>query len=265
MGMPEMRNLRLTVEYDGRDFHGWQRQARERTVQGELEAALSRVLQQRVTLYAAGRTDAGVHALGQVAHLHTENPLPPERLVAGCNALTGNDVVVLRAREVGPDFHARYAAHARHYVYLMLDRPSALWRGRATLAQAGLHLQRLNAAARYLMGQHEFAAFSCRSADEESTDSHVFYARWERWSRGVALRIGAVRFLYKMVRCIVGRSLEVGAGREAPERFAALLRTPRERGRSIAPPDGCYLVAVDYDPREAARWGPDCLPPWPVL
>lgn len=259
------RNIRLAVEYDGRGFHGWQRQRRLRTVQGQLEEALATVLQHPVTLHAAGRTDAGVHAIGQVASFRTRNPLACDRIRAGCNGLSGRDVVVTEAGEVAVAFHARFSACARHYLYLLLDRPAALWEGRATRARSRLEVDRLNAAAAHLVGTHDFAAFCCRATDEEGTDSRVLYARWERWTRGVALRIGAMRFLYKMVRCIVGRSLEVNEGKQSSDSFAALLDRPRERGRAIAPAEGLYLVAVDYDPAESARWGPDCLPPWPVL
>ena len=263
---PAVRNLKMTVEYDGRGFHGWQKQPELRTVQGEMEQALQAVLRHPVTLYAAGRTDAGVHALAQVASVRTSSTLAAERIRAGVNALTGCDLMVTQTEAAATDFHARFSARARHYLYLLLDHPSALWSGRALLPRGRPAVERMNAAVGHLIGEQDFAAFSCRSEDSEDTGTRVIYARWERWARGAALRIAATRFLYKMVRCIVGRSLEVGLGKREPAWFAELLAKPPGRGESIASAAGLYLVAVDYDEAPpGGPWGPDCLPAWPVL
>jgi len=273
------RNLRLTIEYDGRDFHGWQRQALLRTVQGELEAAATRLLGEPITLHAAGRTDAGVHALGQVASFRTRATLASERIRRGMNALSGRDVVVRAAAEAPEDFHARFSARARHYLYLTLDEPSALWAGRALCLRRAPDLERMNAAVGALVGDHDFAAFSCRGDDDErsGTRSLVLHAGWERWSRGLALHIGAVRFLYKMVRAIVARSLEVGYGKREAEWFAQLLAAHDERAGAVARAAGLYLAAVDYDAAPASRPGApgpslagwmgaaDCPPRGPVL
>ncbi len=259
-----MRTLRMTVEYDGRRFHGWQRQSTLRTVQGELEGALATILRHPVTLHAAGRTDAGVHALAQVVSLRSSTALEPARIRAGANALTGEDVVVRDVVEVEDGFHARHSARARHYLYLLIDQPSALWAGRALPLRYPVDLAAMNAAGAHLIGEHDFSGFALRTPEETDRRSRVLYVRWESWARGVALRVGAVRFLHRMVRCIVGRSLAVGRGRCAPEQFAALLADPRARAQQVVGPDGLYLVAVDYE-ESAGSGGPDCLPPWPVL
>jgi tRNA pseudouridine38-40 synthase len=254
-----VRTLRLPLEYDGRRFHGWQRQPGLRTVQGELEAALAILFREPVAVAGAGRTDAGVHALGQVASLQAPGDLPLERIRRGANALTGDDLTVRAIAEAPDSFHARHSARARHYVYLMLAARSALWEGRAVPVRGRCDLALLNELARHLVGAHDFAAFSCRSADEKGTESLVHYALWEPWARGIALRIGAARFLHKMVRCVVGRSLEAARGRLAPEAFRNLVAHPRGRGEPVAPAAGLYLASVDYD------GPPDCPPPWPVL
>jgi tRNA pseudouridine38-40 synthase len=258
-----MRTIRLTCEYDGRRFHGWQRQPDLRTVQGEIEDALRVILREPVAVAGAGRTDAGVHALGQVASFRATGALSVERIRSGLDALTGDDLTVREIAEAPPEFHARYSARARHYVYLLLERRSALWEGRATRWRGPTDPAPLNALARHLIGQHDFAAFSCRTSDERGTDSCVHYAVWEPWGRGLALRIGAVRFLHKMVRCIVGRSLEVARGRFSAEAFRDLLLDPRGRGEPVAPAAGLYLASVDYDDSPARP--ADCPPPWPVL
>ena len=258
-----MRTIRLTLEYDGTRFHGWQRQPGLRTVQGETEAALAILLREPVSLHGAGRTDAGVHALAQTASFCCAAELPLERMRRGLDALTGDDLAVLEAADAEPGFDARHSARARHYLYLLLERRSALWQGRAVPQRGPLDLALLNAAACHLLGEHDFAAFSCHTPDERGTDTRVLYAVWQPWSRGLALRVGAVRFLHKMVRCIVGRSLEVGRGRVCPDAFRDLLVRPNGRGEPVAPAAGLYLASVDYG--DAPAWGPDCLPHWPVL
>ena len=261
-----MRNIALTIEYRGTAFHGWQRQPRLRTVQGELEEALATVLREPVALHGAGRTDAGVHALGQVANFRTARDLPLARLVRGVNALTGNDVAVREAREVADSFDARRSARARHYVYLLLARPSPFWDERAWQPRRWPDPAPMNAAVAQLVGEHDFAAFSCASADETDSRTRVFYAFWEPWDRGLALRVGAVRFLYRMVRCIAGASLAAGTGVLSPETLGSWRDDPPHRGRLVAPARGLALAAVDYG--EAAAWPGgrfDCPPPGPVL
>jgi len=214
-------------------------------------------------LQGAGRTDAGVHALAQVASFRCDATPSLERIRAGVEALTGDDLTV-RAIEAAPaGFDARHSARGRHYLYLLSDHRSALWRGRALFTRGPLDAATLNAAAACLVGDHDYAGFSCATADEKGTRSRVFYACWTPWARGLAFRIGAVRFLHKMVRCVVGASLELARGRLTAEAFAARLTRPERRGEPVAPAAGLYLASVDYDP--APSWGPDCLPPWPML
>ena len=259
-----MRNIALTIEYRGTEFHGWQRQPGLRTVQGEIEGALRVLLREPAALHGAGRTDAGVHALGQVANFRTASGLALGRIQRGLNALTGRDVAVREAREVDERFDARRDARARHYVYLLLEHPSAFWEERALRPPRWPALEPMNAALAHLAGEHDFAAFSCASADETDTRTRVFYACWVPWERGLALRIGAVRFLYRMVRCITGASLAVGTGGMPPETFLAWRDRPVHRGRLVAPARGLALARVDYAP-QGAGGRLDCLPAGPVI
>jgi tRNA pseudouridine38-40 synthase len=256
-----VRTIRLTIEYEGTQFHGWQRQPQLRTVQGELEQALATILREPVSLMGAGRTDRGVHALAQVASFETSRDLPLERVRRSVNALTGPDVAVYEAREESSGFHARHSALARHYIYLIQERDSALWGARALTLPRCPDLARMETAVAPLVGEHDFAAFSCRASDGESTRTLVHYARWERWPRGIALRIGAVRFLYRMVRAIVAHGLLTGSAAWDPERTSALLRVHDARATRIAPARGLHLARVDY----AGEGRPDCPPPFPVL
>jgi len=260
------RNIRLRLEYRGTGFHGWQRQSALRTVQGELEDALAVLVRHPVTLHGAGRTDRGVHALGQVANFRTASALAVERLLQGANALTGPDLVVRAVGETEADFHARHSAQGRHYAYLVMDHRSALWADRALHVRRAPDLELMNAAAGELAGDHDFGGLSCRADEEVTTCSRVFYARWERWPRGWMLRVGAVRFLYHMVRCMVAACLEVGLGRRPPDALRRARAQPAARCRLVAPAHGLYLVAVDYDDTAGCgSWGPDCVPPEPVL
>jgi tRNA pseudouridine38-40 synthase len=235
-------------------------------VQGELEEACATVLRQPVTLHGAGRTDRGVHALGQVASLRTRSELACERLLRGANALTGPDLTVRDLCEADAGFHARHSARARHYCYLLLRERSALWGARAVHVEREPDLVAMRGSAAALVGDHDFAGLSCRSADEESTRTRVLYACWDEWSRGWMLRIGAVRFLYRMVRSIVAGSLEIGYGRLPADALQAALDRPAPRARLVAPGRGLHLVAVDYAPPVAADpGGLDCVPPVPVL
>ncbi|MBM3318068.1 MAG: tRNA pseudouridine(38-40) synthase TruA [Candidatus Eisenbacteria bacterium] len=261
-----MRTIRLTIEYDGTRFHGWQRQPGLRTVQGELEEALATILRERVSLAGAGRTDAGVHALAQVASFRTASDLSPARIARGASALSGPDLLVREALEAPAGFHARHSARARHYAYLLLREPSALWSTRALLPARWPDAGAMAAAVEPLVGDHDFAAFSCRADEERGTWTRVFYARWEPWPRGLALRIGAARFLYKMVRAIVAHSLRAGAGEVLPGAARALLEHPPGRARRIAPARGLHFAGADYaDAGGGGDGGSDCPPPALVL
>ena len=259
------RCIRFTVEYDGTDFAGWQRQPQRRTVQGEIEAALERMHSRHIPIHGAGRTDAGVHALGQVASFTTPTNLAPDALRHGVNALTGRDVRILAAEQVPEGFHARHSARGRHYSYLLLRERSALWDRRAYRPPRFPDAARMNTACAPLIGEHDFAAVCLRSHEQEGSRSRLFYARWDPWERGLVFRVGAVRFLYKMVRCLVAQLLAVGNGELSPEAFAGLLEPGQPHSRQVAPPQGVHLLAVDYEESRARSWGPDCLPPGPVL
>jgi tRNA pseudouridine38-40 synthase len=240
---------KLTLEYDGTDFAGWARQPGLRTVQEELECALSVVLRRpEVPLTVAGRTDAGVHAWSQVAS-YEGPPAPPHKL----NALLPDDVAVSASEAVAPGFSARHDATSRAYCYRVLARRarSALERGRALWWPHPFDRAALDACAATLAGTHDFTAFTPAETDHVRFEREVRFAAWRDGSGGVVeFWIEADAFLRNMNRVLVGTMLEVAGGRRSVEDFVALLDgAPRSRAGKTAAPEGLYLAGVGYDGR----------------
>ncbi len=245
-----MRRIALVLEYDGTGFAGFQRQARgERTVQGVLEEALARIPGARPKVVAAGRTDAGVHALAMVVHYDTEDPIPEARIPLALNPLLPEDVRVRSARVVSPEFHARKSARWRAYRYRLLLRktPSALLRHRVLWHPDPLDLGAMRAAVSYLVGRHDFRAFATR--ERRNTERELYLARLRPRGEEVWLEFVGSGFLRGQVRAMVGSLLEVGAGKRPPEWIRELVEgRPRAEGGPTAPPQGLYFVAAGYRP-----------------
>jgi tRNA pseudouridine38-40 synthase len=242
-----MRNIRLVIEYDGTDFAGWQIQARGRTVQGELTRVLDILLREPVCPIGAGRTDAGTHALGQVAHFHTRSDLPVGRIRQGLNGLLPADVAVRAADEVPPEFHARYSARSKRYRYRICAGKAALDRGQVWALSHPLDLEAMREAARILPGVHDFGAFCRQDPVPASLRCHLLDCSWEGRERELVFEIEADRFLRHMVRIIVGTMAEIGAGRRPPAAMADLLAGgDRTRAGRTAPARGLCLLRVVY-------------------
>jgi len=248
------RTLRLVIEYDGTLFHGWQVQRDVRTVQGELEAAFTQMTHRSVRITGAGRTDAGVHALGQVASLTTDHPVAIPDLIRGLNALTGPDVAVLSIEEVGEGFSARFDANGKLYRYSILNRPepSALRRHTHLHVRAPLDLAAMRDGAARLVGTHDFSAF--RAADCEREDPTMTLTAVDVIDRDdtVVIEVRGPAFLKNMVRIIAGTLVEVGRGRLEPAAVGDALATgDRSRAGPTAPAHGLVLVEVTYGARAA--------------
>jgi tRNA pseudouridine38-40 synthase len=255
------RRLALGIEYDGTGYAGWQRQPAQPSVQAAVEATLARITQEPCRVTGAGRTDAGVHALGQVAHFETSSGLTAERLLGALNALLPRDIAVHAARDVPVDFHARRDARLRVYRYAVLSRarPSALLRRYAHHVATPLDLEAMRDGAQALVGERDFAAFRVAGTATASTMCHVRALRLEARGDLVIVTVAADRFLRQMVRRITGTLLAVGCGDLAPGRVAAILAS-RDNAQASppAPPHGLYLVRVFYP--EARLRAPDRLP-----
>ncbi|MFH1010125.1 MAG: tRNA pseudouridine(38-40) synthase TruA [bacterium] len=242
-------SYRLEVEYDGTDFKGWQIQKAGRTVQGELESALAKLFEEPVVAVAAGRTDAGVHATGQVAHFRTHNFRPVETVQRALNALLPKDIHIKSMAVVPSDFHARFGARWRRYKYILATQPSALWRRFLWYPRFGYDFTFVLEATPHLLGRHDFASFCLSGSDTETTHCEVYQARWEEQQGVRTLDIVADRFLRGMVRLIVGTLLEVGRGRFPSKSMSGILEAKSvARAGPLAPPQGLTLVEVGYTP-----------------
>lgn len=248
-----MRNIKLTLEYDGTDFVGWQVQPNGRSVQEVVERALEKLLKEPTRVVGAGRTDAGVHAAGQVCTLRTDRPVPLRAFVLGMNALLPPDVAVLDAEEMPPDFHARHSASGKRYVYRISNRPvrSPLLRRTHWEIHRPLDVAAMREAAAAFLGEHDFSAF--RAADCPAKTTRRVLRRFDvEGERGgtIVLTVEATAFLKQMVRNMVGTLVEVGLGKRPPASIAALLAEgDRTKAGPTAPPQGLTMDRVFYEPR----------------
>ncbi len=244
-----MATYKVTLEYDGTAYSGWQRQARQPTIQEALESALERISQTPTPIIGAGRTDAGVHALGQVASFRSDRGLAPDEWKRALNGVLPEDITVLSIESVAEDFHARYSARAKRYAYRILNRPerAALERHRLWHLAKPLNLDAMRQAAGPLIGRHDFSSFQGSPTDNENPVCDVTGLEVELQGEVVQVEVEADRFLKQMVRAMVGTLVEVGLGKRAPGDMKDILaaRDRRVAGYT-APPQGLYLVTVRY-------------------
>ncbi len=239
---------RATVEYDGYDFLGFQYQPRGRTVQGELEEAMARITRQRVRIVGGGRTDAGVHAVGQVIVFNVTWRHTPQDLARALNAVLPVEIAIRDCSIAHPDFHPRYDALWRQYRYTVLSDPvrSPLWQRYAHQVFEPLDLGAMEAASRYLIGKHDFGAFG-QPTQGTSTVRHVMRARWVADGKRLEFDVVANAFLRHMARAMVGTLLQVGRGRLGPDEMVTLLES-RDRAAAgpPAPASGLCLMRIGY-------------------
>jgi tRNA pseudouridine38-40 synthase len=241
------RNIKLEIEYDGTDFHGWQIQPKLRTVQKEIQDKLQIILKHEVTLIGSGRTDVGVHALGQVANFETENQLETESILKGLNGLLPPDVVIKSIKEVDLDFNARYSAKSRFYRYRVHLGKAAILRNYVWEVSYSLDPEKMTKATNQVIGKHEFSSFCVAESTKENNICHVMTANWKKSKRELVFEIEANRFLHTMVRSLVGTSVEVGRGYLSVSDFARILKAKdRRKAGPTAPACGLYLVEVKY-------------------
>jgi len=243
-----MRNLRLLVEYDGTNFHGFAKQKAARTVQGVLETALQSLLTEPVQVIGASRTDAGVHARGQVVNFFCHSMIPADRLVAALNKRLPLDLKGLRAADAPPDFHARHSARSRLYRYTLYTRPHpSVWRIRyAYHYPHPLDIEQMAQALQRLEGTHDFRAFSVKTPEEQDTVRTLYRTAVRHTRDTIQIELEGSAFLRGMVRLIVGHLLLVGRGRLPIHALEEFLHHPAQRLTTMAPPQGLCLIRVKY-------------------
>ncbi|MBI3586919.1 MAG: tRNA pseudouridine(38-40) synthase TruA [Ignavibacteriales bacterium] len=243
-----MRNIKLTIEYDGTNYVGWQVQPNGPSVQAEVEKALRQILQEDIHINGAGRTDSGVHARGQVANFLTAHTFENKPLCKSLNGILPSDIAVLSAEDVPESFHARYSAQAREYLYCLALQPTALWRNYSWYV-GGYTLDKalMNFCTDSILGEHDFASFCKSEAEVDHYRCVIHSAQWQVIESQMIFRISANRFLHGMVRALVGTMVEVGRGYRPLEDFRKILDAKdRKAAGMAAPAKGLFLERITY-------------------
>ena len=246
-----IQTFKLIIEYDGTGFSGWQRQPQKITIQGELERVLSRILNQAITLAGSGRTDAGVHALGQVASFCADTTLTPQVLKKGVNSLMKHPIVLNACDQVPDTFHAQYSAVSKEYNYYILNRetPWAVGRNYVWHVHRPLDIDAMNQCCARICGAHDFKSFENAGSPKRSTVRTVFMARMDRLdNERMVFRICANGFLKNMVRNMMGTLVDAGLGKVTPAMFEQILSVQdRSWAGATAPAHGLFLKQVNYE------------------
>ena len=245
-----MRRIKLTLGYIGTAYSGWQRQPNQDTVQSRLEDAIFTLTKERVSLQGSGRTDAGVHAIGQVAHFDTNSSLPIKNFVTGVNHFLPADIRVEKAEEVDENFHARFSATEKTYNYYLYESPfdKAVYLNRATRVKDKLSVKKMSDSAQAFLGEHDFTSFMSTGADTTGAVRTITELKVERKDGLIRITVSANGFLYNMVRLIVGVLIRAGKGEIDKNGISQLiLMQSKDAVREVMPACGLYLKSVKYD------------------
>jgi tRNA pseudouridine38-40 synthase len=239
--------IKLTIEYDGTQFSGWQIQTNRRTVQGEIEKALQLLTGEKIRITGSGRTDAGVHALGQVASFRSHHSLPLSAFRDGLNGYLPEDVKIIQAEEAGDHFHARRDAVSRTYRYIICRKLKVLGRQYGWFRWGNIHLASMMEAAECLVGDHDFSSFCKVNGQTKSFVSRILDITWDTNEEEIRFEVTATHFFHNMIRIIMGTLLEVGQGRVSIDAFREILEArDRSKAGPTVPAKGLVLVKVSY-------------------
>ncbi len=244
-----MRNIKLTIEYDGTRYHGWQIQDNAETIQGVLKRAIKGLTGEETNLMGCSRTDVGVHALGQIANFLTASTIPSDRFSYALNRMLPQDIVINASEEVSPDFHSRFMAKGKTYKYLIYNSqfPSAILRNRAYHVSHNMDLGLMRQAVEHIKGRHDFSAFRASGSDTKTSVRTITALSLEQEGDTITMVISGDGFLYNMVRIIAGTLIEVGAGRLEPDDMQAIIAgKDRKKAGRTAPAHGLYLMKIFY-------------------
>lgn len=244
-----MRNIKLVIEYHGKDFHGWQKQPNKLNIQGEIERAIGEITGEKIELIGSGRTDRGVHSLGQVANFKTNSNIPIEKFPLAINSKLKKSILIKSAEEVDERFHSRYSVHSKKYRYIINNSPTgtAIYRELEYQFPIKLDVKKMQQAAKYFEGEHDFAAFKASGTSSKNSVRKIFKAEVFEENERVIIELTGSGFLYNMVRIISGTLLEVGLEKITPEEILDIIESKdRKRAGKTLPAVGLYLVEVNY-------------------
>ena len=246
-----MRNIKLVIEYDGKDFNGWQKQPTKLNIQGEIEKAIKQITEEDVDLTASGRTDAGVHALGQVANFKTNSNIPIEKIPIALNSNLKKSIVIQSAEEVEERFHSRLNCKRKTYRYIINHSKygTAIYRNLETHIPMKLDIQKMQQAVKYFEGEHDFKAFKASGTSSKSSVRTIYKAEViDAGNERIYIELTGNGFLYNMVRIIAGTLVEVGMGKIEPKEIKTIIESQkRENAGKTLPQQGLYLVNVEYE------------------
>ena len=246
-----VRNIKLVIEYDGKEFNGWQKQPTKLNIQGEIERAIKQITGEDVDLTASGRTDAGVHAFGQVANFKTNSNIPIEKIPIALNSNLKKAIVIKSAEEVEERFHSRLNCKRKTYRYIINNSKygTAIYRNLETHIPMKLDIQKMQEAVKYFEGEHDFKAFKASGTSSKSSVRTIYKAEViDAGNERIYIELTGNGFLYNMVRIISGTLVEVGLGKIKPNEIKMIIESKkRENAGKTLPPQGLYLVNVEYE------------------
>ena len=244
-----MRNIKLTIEYDGTNYYGWQRQPDYKTIQGEIENVLSRITKEDVEIFGSGRTDKGVHAVGQVANFNTNSRMEAHKFKLALNSLLPNDIAIKESTEVDLGFHSRYSGKGKKYKYLIYNNKTRCPMNRLYTYHVfyDLDLDKIKESSKYFIGTHDFCGFMSTKSDKKDTVRTIYSLDVDKKDNIIEISIEGNGFLYNMVRIIAGTLVDVGRGAIDHKDIKRIISSKdRTKGGHTAPPEGLYLWEVYY-------------------
>lgn len=244
-----MRNIKLTIEYDGKDYHGWQKQPNKLNIQGEIEKAIQTITGEEVELIGSGRTDSGVHAFGQVANFKMESNFPIQKIPIAINSQLKTSIRIKKAQEVEESFHSRYHCHQKTYAYIIdnSEQGTAIYRNYTYHVAQPLNVKAMQQAANFLVGEHDFSSFKSSGTSSKSSVRTIYEAKIFQEQERVIIELTGNGFLYNMVRIISGTLVEIGLGEKRPEEMQEIINSKdRQKAGKTLPASGLFLMKVEY-------------------
>ncbi len=244
-----MRNIKLIIEYDGKSFNGWQKQPTKLNIQGEIEKAIEEITGEKVDLTASGRTDAGVHSLGQTANFKTDSQIPIEKIAKAINSKLKKSIVIKSAEEVDEKFHSRYSVKSKTYRYIInnSENGTAIYRGLEYHIPMKLDVKKMQEAVKFFEGEHDFKGFKASGTSSKSSIRTIYKGEVKQEEERIIIEVTGNGFLYNMVRIIAGTLVDVGLEKIKPEEIPEIIESKdRTKAGKTLPPHGLYLLKVEY-------------------